>query len=49
MAGLGEGRYSYRRISTGKMREAARAGINVAATLMANAAAAIHAPSRALD
>src|ERR1700687_354570 len=31
--------YSYRRISTGRMREAARAGSNVAATLMASAAA----------
>ena len=41
--------YSYRNISTGKMREAARAGINVATTLMAREAAAIHMPSSALD
>jgi len=40
--------YSYRRISTGKIREAARAGISVAATLMARAAAAIHMPSSTL-
>jgi hypothetical protein len=40
--------YSYRRISTGRMREAARAGINVAPTLIASAAAAIHTASRAL-
>ena len=40
--------YSYRKISTGKIREAARAGISVAAALMARAAAAIHIPSSAL-
>jgi hypothetical protein len=40
--------YSYRRISTGKMREAARAGISVAATLIASAAAAIQMASKKL-
>src|ERR1700730_10462249 len=41
-------RYSYRKISTGRIREAARAGISVAATLMASAAAAIQTASSAL-
>src|SRR2546422_7959733 len=40
--------HSYRRISTGKIRAAERAGISVAPMLMAMAAAAIHTASRAL-
>jgi len=42
------GNYSKRRICTGKIFAAARAGTIVAAMLMANAAAAIHTESSAL-
>lgn len=40
--------YSNRRISTGRMRAAERAGTTVAAMLMASAAAAIQSASKAL-
>jgi hypothetical protein len=40
--------HSYRRISTGKRRDAARAGINVAPTEMLIATTAIHKPSKTL-
>lgn len=42
-------RHSYRRISIGRMREAARAGKSVAATLMKSAAAAIQSASKPFE